>query len=1587
MKIQIAAPADPQSSTAYTDWARLQGPAAEETATGLLDEVRGGIHRAHDKPGRFVDGLERRVRGLDPTHLPWFWDTVGHRLIAWHARSAARAYTLARTAERTHGLAPDPDWHRANVLVFAAGGALPAAALGEHQAWLADRSEPAAAHEEYVRVLRAWAASPADLPADLARRVRLSARAAGLGPAEEARVLGHVLGAAQGKTVPDRLLDAARELFAAHPQGDATDALLLDLFPETRGDGSAWLRLLLDGGAVDAAVAGRIVPQGGPGAWFGRYAQRYSHRPAGGGGVTRQPLPDELFEVLTRLAPRLRAAAPLTLHEDRYQWPGLDAELLDACLAEGIAVADPGPAVPLVLRDGDLRRDLLALAADPVFGARLEGTVHAGLRGSGTAITRLPRNPGITAEVHGRVEALLDALRGGGLAAADEAVRELDALLDRPTARALDGIEEALAALDLTGPLARALRAGLPEEWGWPALEEAVAGFDAGGVTGGTGSTEATGVTGVTSTWPVLTVHGRDRAVAVDHAGTRATCTFRLPEDAVAHAVHYVGGRFLVSWACRGDARSFGELAFWSDRPDEVFEPEEKLGLRRYGGMIQGGLGYQFETPDGGGRYDGERVLRPGGRGGIGSHDVQMSDGRQLWTTEVFGSAGSWMPADPATGARLDPATGAPLDAGTGARRAATRHARLSDGSNLPAFHTAAPLPPGTAHFGDLLTLAALPPGAPASPLGQDGRLVGCRVLCHTPYAGPSPTSFVLEGIDGRTAAYRSRRWGRRPWGVIRMPAGGEDAVLAGQETFRVHAAEDNSLLWQTHGFPGSGSRRTTGFGDAAGPFPPPAFWHFLTPRCEDSSAALRAVRDPAVRGLLDAALRGEPDAAVTAALPGSAPGRPLEPRIAAGAARAALVAADVLRRRRALSHKVAVMRAGPVVTLPAETPDSVLVPALHGLLSDARRRHDEPGPAPQPALLTAVAADGRHLRGEIDDETRVLALPAAPAAWQALLGGGIGAAAWRAAVAPTSDADRAALVSLLETWSGQPFAVRGSSWRTGRATPGALAARRAADARHPLASGAVREGTAWFVQPSAAAAPDGAADTADVTVEEDDAARLPRLLALLAERGPVTVGPEAVEAFARLTGVRVPVAALVLAGLPGRERHDEHLALLGSAPYKAGKDVIPLYDELCRRLGPGGRRAVLSAGLPCDPTELWEPAATTAAAERMAAVWTGLLGAEEYADEELTTALAADLGLCDGWARSLPAGRAPEDAPYGEAGFVLTGSRLGGLVVEHRAPERSLWGYVRPGEPAHRTAASVIAWALTERPVGDPAARGALDLYRRLRARLDDPGTLVPLGGFEDLAATAAADPAFVPYGGEVRPCPEPLWEKAPSVSTAVDDGLFVVAVPAGDAFLRPAALADPARLARAEALAAADSRPWLLTELRRTKQLLDGLDRLAARASTTPVPEGGYENDPALSAPELVAEVAATLGTGPDAAALYLQVSALARPTDRAVRRWNGWTAARHKAAQAELLATGAVEGGKRARAGRTLFAPGPWVQLKAPHLPVEGDKLPAHLASASGTILHTPLLRLLPPLPPHEQFAVAWARARTSLSPTER
>ncbi|MFD7096626.1 hypothetical protein ACFWA0_17440, partial [Streptomyces xanthophaeus] len=203
------------TSTTYPDWVAAHDPGAAQAARTLIEDMRGELGRSRSKPGRFVEVMAARARQLPPSHLPWFWDTVGHRLIGYGSRPGGRAYGAARAAEAAHGLPVDAGYRRANALLFAAGGAMPAKEFGAHQRFLAETLEPAAAHAALGAFLTAWAGSAADLPADLVRRVRASAKAAGCGNEEVARVIGAVLSVSRKKSVPDALLDAAGPVLAA----------------------------------------------------------------------------------------------------------------------------------------------------------------------------------------------------------------------------------------------------------------------------------------------------------------------------------------------------------------------------------------------------------------------------------------------------------------------------------------------------------------------------------------------------------------------------------------------------------------------------------------------------------------------------------------------------------------------------------------------------------------------------------------------------------------------------------------------------------------------------------------------------------------------------------------------------------------------------------------------------------------------------------------------------------------------------------------------------------------------------------------------------------------------------------------------------------------------------------------------------------------------------------------------------------------------------------------------------------------------------------------------------------------------------
>ncbi|MFE3457013.1 hypothetical protein ACFXKD_05660 [Nocardiopsis aegyptia] len=1555
--MRLPLPSNPHASTLHLDWTRAHDPAREPQVRDLLDAVGTRLDRRLRHPGRLLPDLSRGFTSaaLPEAHLPWYWDTVGHRLAVHEAKRASTAYRLAREAEDIHGLPVDPGHAVDNARLFARHGALAAKELVAHQHRLSALLTAQEAHREFVRFLEAWAGGPAPIPAGLPARLRTSLKSVGLGAAEESHALGRILTSTRGNGIPPRVVEAAARAFAAVPPPESDRQRLADLFPNTESDGAEWLRLLETIGVTDDLARGRIRPADGYGGWLSRYFRTYGWVRSGRYSV-KNPMPEELYALLPRIAPRIVAeGAPVPLYQSKFA-PGyghVNRRLVLTCESLGITV------------------DLPAKAERPTPPP----PAHVG--------------PRPAPEIVERTTAAAEAVRGAPLGQAQQALTDLDECLSHDVMRDLEEVEDLLDGLDMAEPLARTLRFGVPGEFGWPAFEEAVAEIGA----------RDGGIVGMTSTWPVLTVYGRDAAVAVDHRGRRGSCSFTLSDDADRHTVHFVGGDFQVGWTHgeRDPWRGQPTKALWTSKPDDVFATESPADLFMSDHPPCRTLRVVAAAPDGG-RYDNDGILRPGARRGVSRVNDTLSDGTRLWSSSGHGHQG-FTEIDPATGARGD--------------------------LSWPGFLR----PDPELDTIDLLDhsphLVRLPDGT-VSPLGAKDGLAGFRVEHVGPPAeGARRAVRALRGTDGRRAEF-VHHYGLAYWGLVRMPASTADGLVGGTgpDVVQCRDARDDALIWEARAYPKAGfepgrSRNVVERRALLPTVPPAVYWHFLAPRDENASRALRRVDSATARALIDAALTARTDQDGDSRH-ASVPAPPVRESAACGDAVreavarllpevtdpalvsgpgglvwAVLWAADLRLRRQELSRRTALVRADALVRPEAAAPDKDLADGLSGLF-DARELGFHPRSDDVPSTITAVAADGARLDGRTDERTRRLSPPEAPARWDPLLGE-TDALLSHLATGSVEGPARAALAALLRTWAGQPVTRKGTAWVRGQATGAALAPlletgtavvteapanlRRYGDKRQTKHwSGTYHPHTRYhYVRSESAPVPLDAEEAEPVRVERDDADRIPRFLDLLDRHGPLALASEsaAVKAFRAATRVAKRTAEFVLSG--------------GLARADAEPDQGPARTEFRRTgatLSPAGRRRILAAVMPDDPADLWRPGGGTAAAERMAGAWVELLGAQPTKAEraaamaatEVTDLFAAELKLAAAWTDVLtdPAGHPDADRPRS-----LVQQGQGELEVHVGDPGRKVHTFHDHARP-FETVATILAWSALQAPVGHAAHAAVPGLHERFRASAGAPGMYVPLASY--VSRTGAR--TWIEKSGAVpvRVGADGLLVPGPGTWPTHSDGVLVLPGPnehkiSGDRMIRVSGLFDPDAVARTLRVLDDLRMDRVSLEIRNAAALFDGrLARIADRAARTPVPEGGFEADPRLSVPDLVAEAAGTLGVDPDAAALYLQLLTLARPTDRNVRRWNRWSAAHHKAVAAELLATGAVLEGRRARAGRSLFVPGGWIELKAPHLPLETAKLATHLVEVQyDKDIEGPFSAVLPPVPVHEMFEQAWRESR--------
>jgi hypothetical protein len=1264
----------------FPAWALVHDPANGRHALAMVKDMARLARMAKSKPGNAKDGYEQLAARLDraaPHFLPTFWEQAGRAFTdAENPKAAGVCFGKAREAERVHALTIDEDRLADAYLEYALAGTLPAKALTQYARDLAARLPPAQAYRQLRSVAVHRVAGGLAPHAGMAEELGRLARAAGLRPEAEARaVLAEVLALpAVAKAALGFWKSYRKPLVALAAEDPAVRGRLLAILPDPPGWDSDisdyWMELLAATGA-DAGLVGEVEeaarPPGGSGVWLEWFtahrARSYGARRCAG-----------LVRLVERMAPKLRAEGRELSLFGRHAGSE-DLDVLDVLLAAGVPMTDRKPyrlnVSGWLADDAPGQRDLAALAGHAGLALALRRGIRSALTdqrfGRQMWMGTQPADPDHIARFHSRpalrealaawLEESADRAADCTIAAFEDLVEEANPLHSPAGAAVAPAAVRRLAAADVAAALARTLRAGLPDELGWPEYQEAVSRLS------GTADLHWD------AAWPYLVVNDGTRAVVVGPDGLELEHVLRLPPRAGSRGgwyrvmCSYVDGQLYVSW--RDDR---GQLnAYWSGRPGEVFEPKagpSHLPYRRTGTTL---------PVPGGGATTGGRPWHAGDQTQPARYLV-ASDGANVWRLEPEGPVGSqrwrWREYDPTTGA-------------------AGRYSQprfFADGGDEVVADACALLPA---------------PGIKGSPLGHSGDLVGWRVQ-----RGPDG-AVTGVGVDGRQ---------------VQLPLANQQTLVAavtvpGSDQPRAVTADKPVWDWPvvTICEPGSGlpaARVRTG--RAA---PPPGWWHWTRPRDEAGSKALRGLSDKQARRLLescaDLPLSEEDDThagavnAVRAQLPAIR-----DERLRAAVAREVTRAVRIARWLSSFKEYADEVPAVRRPALPVD--DGVLGSAVGGLLPFAGYRFYAGGRSGSRTSLAVKAiadvADLLHARrSDAELPTRLLDWP--------MLLGFEGALALRAVSPAFTEAQRAALLGMLDELGRGGFAGCAGQLRvlrlsgTSRQPPGAATVlhrnRRGGLVVTDVLAEAYGHGDPWQVRAVELNTAGRFGAVPGMSIEEDrrpagwgDCDRIRRLLALAAERGTVPWRPGLVEDLVARTGMMRAEAVLLLAGAPHVASWEanflprETRALLGlsAAEARAARDAL-------RELPADALGALLAAGMPDDPVQLWE---TGPDVERMAQVWTEMFGRRPVIAEDVLA----------------------------EANRVVPGDK--GIEIVRGLVEPVSCAWMNPGALSEQVLPAIavgLAWLAYRLPAGDPLRPALPVAHQRVRQAIVDKSFTIDLG------------------------------------------------------------------------------------------------------------------------------------------------------------------------------------------------------------------------------------------------------------------
>jgi hypothetical protein len=1570
---EVSAPVALQQrrSLGFAAWALINDATNARYALDLVKRMKAAARKAKSKPGHAWDAYSEMAKELGRSvrhFLPPFWEDVGRTFKdLGNSTYAARALNKSLEAERIHALESDRARRRDVVLEFVLSGCLSGNALSDYGNDLQNHHAPKEAFANFrdlcVRRTRGGMAPWAALPKDFTKL----AKAAGLDADQELeKWLEEVIDApAMGRSPQQFWKTCSSQCKRIVTRSPAfAVALLRHTRPEASYYGESklppWFELLAEWGVLDYLWEDEhrgAPPLGEPIAtWFSRIV------------LDEVPAPKRTLEMLEKLAPRLRKEkTPFSLAATRrYGADTIDIDVLEACLVLGIKVDDPPSNSSVTFAgwlsaniDHPLRnQDIVESWKDERFkSAIFQGlgealTCRGGESERGYRRTNFEQRPfplaggdrpGIKELWRLHTSSIIAGLEATGLASFESARGQLESTLWPDTLRLFPDIAERLGRVNPTAMLRRTLQAGVFDEYGMPALEEAE---DQGKVQV---KTDNENNINIHLTFPSIVVFDKVHAHVISSDGPIKTHELRLTKKSEITWLVVVGDDLAISYR---DEKYQGHF-HWASNPAQQFDCD------RYGFYGQGE--HEKATVLGDGSvFLGQQLVRPGDKQ-MPASQTYLHDGERFWrpTGEYDPEVGQtrWKITE------VDPRTGKPV------RVSVPSWFEETDGGAIE--WNAAELMPA-------------PAGSDGSPLGSKGGMLGWKTVKFR------EGGHCGEGIDGRrwvTPLIGEDGSAQVPVGLLRQPGTAEYLPVSTSDGERW----GHYSIWDT-----TGTTIIAELQDFAKPYAggqvtllPMHFWHLLKARDLASSEKLRAISPGQCAALLSAADEDLAQERATRRVNAKEPSESSLTTLLAAVGQLLPTAPErmVLGVARVIEHaaraQAAFIELRDRTTVGAKDESKVSARVVN-LRSDAAAAHwgMEPdtgfGNGDDVSVSGNLTAAAQFLKGEIDGGE----LPPTRYVWFSILvhlrlrcwqtfwrvtaeklaGKGTTPPVWLEFLKYWYDLGIAELPGQFEIMEGHPAGAKKNSWGgyDVGVTDGRSFALQSAGGRFIAIekSGYGDQSPYTFLRYSTSEAPgtppgyqvkniqkiktrvDPAEITAFISAVESCAAL------------PLPTSDELSEVARKVSASPAEIGLIWLGGL-NLDRYESNF----------------LPAELRKALGwktidASAARQSLRNLKPAVLAHLYEAVVAEGCAAPFASdrgpvlrsiekAWKAKMPKRLPLDAALQNRLSA-LGGTSRWHNSdhqqlLAAAADPTNHALLQPREIEIkvdkegGHRSLSLVAMNKNEEINL------GESL-RSLVQLVGLVHAETPLGHPARAEMPALIKQTTKLLDHSSTLLVL---RDVHLYETGNKKVLTPTEWTNKHVGKTHANAKDATARFDDGLIAAAAldSAHQALVayRPSKLKDKGDLARLLGILGieigggdptGDGFVPIVVTIKSS-----GFQKLAKAMVAKDVPEGQWPQNPKHTAAAVVTGVQKKHKLGEDAAVLYAQLLAVPDPTAANVCTWNGWKPTQLKAASAELVGRKLVLDAKRDRAGRSIFLPGEWLDLKAPWLPLENWKL-AHL-----------------------------------------